>query len=168
MTEFDDTDKSWKYVSFSKVSTKYWEDGWSLNQSDDKIGDRDSLISVREIRIRLERDEVFQVVFEAIVGDPQLVETSNGLFEARYYMSEFVVDGRWTLFPYDFSRYLWGWFSSTIRKYKSCGDKLNSNEFLFMNEQQLLLAKKLAKEVFDIDDTSAFDTLLAEVKRCNP
>ena len=98
MIDLDDINKSWKYVSFSRVSTKYWEDSWSLNRSDDKIGDRNSLMSVDEIRVRLQRDKVFQVVFEATVDDPQLIQTSDGLFEARYYMSEFVVDGRWMLY----------------------------------------------------------------------
>ena len=164
MTEFDDTDKSWKYVSFSKVSTKYWEDRWSVNRSDHRIGDRDSLISVREIQIRLQRDKVFQVVFEAVIGDPQLIETSDGLFEASYHMSEFVVDGRWKIFPYGFGRYLWKWFSSIIRNHRSSGDKLIPRQFSFMNEQQLLLAKRLTKEIFGMD-ASAFDTLLAEVEQ---
>jgi hypothetical protein len=151
-----DIDKKWKYLQFPRENSP---DEWRISLSDEPSGiSRDRLLSASQIYLLLQISEDFQLVFNAVSWCPQLVECSDGLYEARQL---FGASLRWKLFPVLFNRKTWKQMSHYVRhRIHWAGGKLFPADFCWMNEAQLNLARRLMIESLKIADVSAIDEVL--------
>jgi len=154
-----DIDKKWKYLYFPQNG---FPGTWDLDCSDERppISSHYDLLSAEQVNGKLMRDENFLMVFNAVAHDPQLIQCSNGLYVANYYIG-FRISG-WRIFPCFFNRHTWQQFSRLCRSRRRIGRKIISSDIDWMNNCQLRLAKKLSKEVLGISDTAGIDNLLSE------
>lgn len=159
--DFPDLDKKWKYLRFLKDDGY---DGWNLCYSDERFfTSDDTLLSSLEVNGRLKRDEIFLSVFNAVASDSQLIECSDGLYQA-FRCSKKCNDFTWKIFPVYFNRLVWKQFSHYVRyrrKYKKRDQPtICVIDICWMNIPQLKVARRLLVENFSVD-ISDIDKLIA-------
>ena len=161
-------DKKWKYLHFQKEDGL---NGWSIGLSDEpsKIL-RNKLLSIMEINGKIKRDKTFAIVFNAMASDPQLIECSDGLHEAVTLLTpDSTAESNWKFFPVYFNRTVYRQFSRYVRTRKRFSSKhsIMATDMAWMNISQLKLARRLLIELFQVEDTSEIDRLIA-FKQDNP
>ena len=154
-------DKKWKYLQFVRNDGF---DGWSLDFSDVRNTYCSSLLSITEINGRIKRDETFAIVFNAMASDPQLIECSDGLHEAVTLLTpDSTAESNWKFFPVYFNRTVYRQFSRYVRlRKRNCPSlPVVATDMAWMNILQLKLARRLLIELFQVEDTSEIDRLIA-------
>ena len=156
-----DLNKKWKYLQFVKNDGP---DGWSLDFSDVRNTYCSSLLSIMKINGKIKRDETFAIVFNAMASDPQLIECSDGLHEAVTLLTpDSTAESNWKFFPVYFNRTVYRQFSRYVRTQKRFSSKhsVMATDMAWMNISQLKLAQRLLIELFQVEDTSEIDRLIA-------
>ena len=162
-----DIDKKWKYLQFVRNNGF---DGWSLEFSDVRNTYCSSFLSITEINGRIKRDKTFAIVFNAMASDPQLIECSDGLHEAVTLLTpDSTAESNWKFFPVYFNRTVYRQFSRYVRTRKRFSSKhsVMATDMAWMNISQLKLAQRLLIKLFQVEDTSEIDRLIA-FKQDNP
>lgn len=153
-------DKKWKYLHFRKEDGL---NGWSLDFFDVRNTHCRKLLSITEINGRIKHDETFALVFNAMASDPQLIECSDGLHEAVVITSDSGAEPKWKFFPVYFNRTAYYQFSRYVRlRKRNCPSlPVVATDMAWMNISQLEIARRLLIELFQIEDTSEVDHLIA-------